>query len=239
MIDLSVIIVAGGKGRRMGMDLPKQYIDISGQPVLAWTVQHLSEALKEVDSVEYILVVPKEDIDFVKQLMGQYCGNVEPLLIVAGGSERADSVMNGLLIASGRYVMVHDGVRPFVRSSLVKRMWEYREVGDVIPAIPPTDSVIVASKTLSSNGLYGGVPRENVRLKQTPQLFDRQLLTKSYELYRESPDLSCTDDSGIVEQYMMMIPLVLDGDPDNIKLTTPKDLVIAEWLLRDWNTEEG
>ena len=227
MKELSVIIVAGGKGLRMESNLPKQYLMLHVKPILVWTIEHLYDAIDKSIDTEFILVHPKADEEYVTEIMSQYLKEGIELRYADGGSQRAESVQNGLDVASGAFVMVHDGVRPFVTKDLVNRIWNAKINGAVVPAMEPTDSV----RILTEEGLYRSFPRGDVRLMQTPQLFERALLAKSYEGYFAQPDPSCTDDASIVELYSGLAPTIVEGEEYNLKITTPKDLALATWYL--------
>ncbi|MBR8802137.1 2-C-methyl-D-erythritol 4-phosphate cytidylyltransferase [Porphyromonas levii] len=227
MKELSIIIVAGGKGLRMESNLPKQYLMLHVKPTLVWTIEHLFEAVDKSIDTEFILVRPKSDDDYVQDMMSRFLKKGIELKYADGGRERAESVRNGLDVASGSFVMVHDGVRPFVTNALLNRIWDAKMSGAVVPALPPTDS----TRILTEEGLYRSIPRNGVRLIQTPQLFERELLRDSYKAYFSKPDSSCTDDASIVELYGGLAPSIVEGEEQNFKITTPKDLALATWCL--------
>jgi len=239
-----IIIVAGGKGLRMGGDTPKQFLPIGGLPVLMRTILRFREALPEVN---VILVLPKAQQDYWKELCQQHQFNVGYQL-ADGGQTRFHSVQNGLALipddAEG-VVGVHDGVRPFVAVETILRCYEEaRNSKAVVPVIPVVETLrkinvenrAVANSQLStlnsqlptpnSHPSYT-VPRDEYRLVQTPQCFDIQLLKAAN---RQPYTDAFTDDASVVEAYGHAITLV-EGNRENIKITTPSDLKMAEMLI--------
>ena len=214
-----VIIVAGGKGLRMGGDIPKQFLPVAGLPVLMRTMLRFSEALPEL---QIILVLPKAQQEYWRGLCAAHQFNIDYLL-ADGGKTRFHSVQSGLALvpddAEG-VVGVHDGVRPFVSVEVIRRCYEEaRTAKAVIPVIPVVETLRHVTE--------GTKPRDEYRLVQTPQCFDIQLLkAANSQPYRDS----FTDDASVVEAYGHAVTLV-DGNRENIKITTPADLLLAESLL--------
>lgn len=214
-----VIIVAGGKGLRMGGDVPKQFQLLGNQPVLMHTLQRFADDCKDL---QIILVLPQEQIEYWSDLGEKYHFGVEHW-IVAGGETRFHSVQSGLAQipddAKG-VVAVHDGVRPLVSREVIGKCFEEaRRKKAVVPVVPVVESLCHVSD--------GAVPRADYRLVQTPQTFDIQLLKQAY---RQPFSKDFTDDASVVEAFGHPITLV-EGNRENIKLTTPFDLRIAEMLL--------
>lgn len=227
-----VLIVAGGRGLRMGGDLPKQFIPIAGKPVLMHTV----EAFYRWDATaELILVLPEDHQPYWKMLCTEI-GCKAPHRIANGGETRFHSVRNGLrFFAETRkvavetdepiLVAVHDGVRPFVAPEVISQCFSEAEVsGATVPVIPVVDSL----RMLSGDGdSTQPVDRSLFRAVQTPQIFDYALLRNAYEQpYSEL----FTDDASVVEAFGHSITIV-PGNRENIKITTPFDLYVAEALL--------
>ena len=221
-----VIIVAGGKGLRMGSDIPKQFLPIGGKPVLMRTL----ERFREYDTdLQIILVLPEAQQAYWHQLCEEYHFDVAYTL-ANGGQTRFHSVQNGLAKvpddAKG-VVGVHDGVRPFPSIEVIRNCYETaRTAKAVIPVIPVVETV----RQLFSNGRQKEsrtVPRDEYRLVQTPQTFDIQLLKAAN---RQPYNDGFTDDASVVESYGHQITLV-EGNRENIKITTPYDLKIAEVLV--------
>ena len=216
-----VIIVAGGKGLRMGTDIPKQFLPIGGKPVLMRTLERFREYSADLN---IILVLPKAQQAYWQELCKEYDFKVEYLL-ADGGETRFHSVQHGLALipddAEG-VVGVHDGVRPFPSIEVIRRCYEEaREKGAVIPVIPVVETI-----RHIKDGTSMTVPRDEYRLVQTPQTFNIQLLKAAN---RQPYNDNFTDDASVVETYGHPMTLV-DGNRENIKITTPYDLKIAESL---------
>ncbi len=217
-----VIIVAGGKGLRMGSDIPKQFLPIGGRPVLMRTIERFREYSP---TLQIILVLPKAQQDYWQELCQEYHFNVEYQL-ADGGETRFHSVQHGLTLipddAEG-VVGVHDGVRPFPSIDVIRNCYETaREKKAVIPVIPVVETVRHLQGEVSVT-----VPRNDYRLVQTPQCFDIQLLKAAN---RQPYNDGFTDDASVVEAFGFAITLV-EGNRENIKITTPYDLKIAEVLI--------
>ena len=217
-----VIIVAGGKGLRMGSDIPKQFLPIGGKPVLMRTLERFRAY---DDALQIILVLPEAQQAYWRELCGQYHFDVEYRL-ANGGQTRFHSVQNGLALVPDEaegVVGVHDGVRPFPSIEVIRNCYETaRTKKAVIPVIPVVETVrhLEGDKSVT-------VPRGDYRLVQTPQTFDIQLLKAAN---RQPYNNGFTDDASVVESYGFEITLV-EGNRENIKITTPYDLKIAEVLL--------
>ncbi len=222
-----VIIVAGGKGLRMGSDIPKQFLPIGGKPVLMRTLEQFRQYSP---TLQIILVLPKAQQDYWQELCKEYDFKVEYLL-ADGGETRFHSVQHGLALipddAEG-VVGVHDGVRPFPSIEVIRNCYETaRTAKAVIPVIPVVETVRHISLTSHLSPLTSKtVPRNEYRLVQTPQAFDIQLLKAAN---RQPYNDGFTDDASVVEAFGFDITLV-DGNRENIKITTPYDLKIAEVL---------
>ena len=219
-----VIIVAGGKGLRMGGDIPKQFLPIGGKPVLMRTLERFRAYSADL---QIILVLPEAQQDYWKELCKAYDFKVEYQL-ANGGETRFHSVQNGLALipddAQG-VVGVHDGVRPFPSIDVIRNCYETaRTAKAVIPVIPVVETV----RHLEGEGSVT-VPRGDYRLVQTPQTFDIQLLKAAN---RQPYNDGFTDDASVVESYGYKITLV-EGNRENIKITTPYDLVVAEAICKE------
>lgn len=219
MLERSVIIVAGGRGLRMGQDIPKQFIPVGGRPVLMHT---MAQFYGYDESMEIILVLPEDQFSYWKALCRKYDFQMRHQL-VCGGETRYNSVKNGLEAVSGELVAVHDGVRPFVSPETIERCFHAAEkYGAVIPVMELVDSIRKVNGTGSEMR-----PRYAYRSIQTPQVFRNSVLKKAYEL-TFSPDF--TDDASVVEAAGYEITLV-EGNRENVKITTPFDFVVAEAFL--------
>lgn len=219
-----IIVVAGGKGLRMGGDIPKQFLPINGRPVLMRTLERFREYDEDIN---IILVLPKAQQDYWSQLCSEYDFNI-PHQIADGGATRFHSVQNGLRLipdtAQG-IVGVHDGVRPFVNTDVIRHCYEAARVHK---AVIPVTPVVETLRHINADGSGDNVLRSDYRLVQTPQTFDIQLLKQANkQQYRES----FTDDASVVEGIGQKVTMV-EGNRENIKITTPFDLIIAEALCK-------
>ena len=220
-----VVIVAGGSGRRMQSALPKQFMLLGGIPVVARTINIFAEALP---GAEIVVVLPEEHIAMWKNLAARF--DVAVHKCVAGGAERFHSVKAGIeaLSEDVTSIAVHDGVRALVTKRLIIRAALAIEENDaVIPVIEVVDSYRRVEQDGSTI-----LPRSELRIVQTPQIFKSSILRKAYT---QEFDQAFTDDASVVEAMGIKITLV-DGERTNIKLTTPEDMEWAEWMLQ---REEG
>ncbi|MBN9294322.1 MAG: 2-C-methyl-D-erythritol 4-phosphate cytidylyltransferase [Flavobacteriia bacterium] len=216
---LSVIITAGGIGKRMGSEIPKQFLLVNNKPVLAHTIEAFSDL---PFPTELILTLPREWILYWEELCTERQLNY-PLIIVEGGKERYHSIKNALLHASGELIAVHDGVRPLIDKATILRLVETAErKGNAIPVKSIAESIRFVDGAESNS-----VNREHYKIVQTPQVFRREVLFKAYEQPFQS---FFTDDSSLVEHLREHIHLV-EGNPENIKITTPQDLKLLEIYL--------
>ncbi len=221
-----IIIVAGGKGLRMGTDIPKQFLPVAGKPVLMHTIERFH---RYSPTLKIILVLPKAQQEYWKTLCKEYCFSIEYML-ADGGETRFHSVQNGLALIPDDeegVVGVHDGVRPFPAVSVISKCYETaRTAKAVIPVVPVVETLrhIASGENFSTT-----VPRSEYALVQTPQTFDIQLLKAAN---RQPYTEMFTDDASVVEAYGQNITLV-EGDRENIKITTPFDLQIAQCILNE------
>ena len=216
----TAIIVAGGKGERMNADIPKQFLEIKGKPILI----HTLEAFMNFDaSLQLILVLPAAQFEFWKTLCKKHALNI-PHQIVAGGQTRFQSVKNGLdAVKVPAIVAIHDGVRPLVSKETISRCFDAAaKFGAAIPTMDSIESI----RFVDANGSKS-VDRTAYKMVQTPQVFDAELLKKAYE---QEFSVLFTDDASVVEAMGITVHLV-DGNRENIKITTEFDLIVAERLL--------
>ena len=218
-----IIIVAGGKGHRMGSSVPKQFLLLCGKPVLMHTIEAFHSYST---SLEIILVLPEEQQTHWKELCEEY-GFTTPHTVVSGGSTRFESSRNGISVipddADG-VVGIHDGVRPLVSAAVIDRCYESaRENYAAIPVMPLTDTL----RFVGESGCGRNVLRSDYVIVQTPQVFDIALAKRAFSLpYKES----FTDDASVVEDLGCQVSVV-EGCRENIKLTTPFDMKVAEEIL--------
>jgi 2-C-methyl-D-erythritol 4-phosphate cytidylyltransferase len=214
------IIVAGGSGSRMGGNLPKQFMLLKEKPVLYYTINAFLDAY---DDLRVILVLPADYIDRGRELMNTYFDN-KRIQITSGGETRFQSVKNGLaLIDDESIIFVHDGVRCLVTPGLIHRCYDMAlATGSAIPVIPSKDSVRLLKEDNSE-----AIDRNKVMLVQTPQTFHSKILLPAYQIdYKDK----FTDEATVVEAYGMKVSLI-EGEENNIKITRPIDLLIAEKYL--------
>ena len=221
---ISAIILAGGKGTRMGANISKQYIKLKGKPILYYTIKRFSES-KDIDKI--ILVLPKDEIDYCKEkVLDKYSLHVD--LIVEGGKERQDSVMNALNeLIDEEIVLIHDGARPFVSQRIIDEGIKYaRLYGASAPGVMPKDTI----KIKGDNNFALSTPDRNTLVAiQTPQVFKIGIIKECHKKVKEE-DIKVTDDTMVVETYGNKVYLY-EGDYTNIKVTTPEDLILAEKLI--------
>lgn len=219
------IVVAGGKGRRMGGGVPKQFLLLYGKPVLMHTLLRFHEALPDC---RLIVVLPRDNMDEWKSLCGEYNFTL-PHSVTAGGVTRFDSVHNGLsLVPDGEQgvVGIHDGVRPFVGMEVIRHCYEQALIsGAVVPALQSVESV----RFQSGDDTTKALDRRRCFLVQTPQSFRIDIIKRAYaQPYRET----FTDDASVAESAGFPVRVV-DGNRENIKLTTPFDFLLAKVILED------
>ena len=214
------IIVAGGSGNRMGSDIPKQFLELSGKPVLMRTMQSFCDF---DPSCELILVIPEQHWEYWAGLCLKHTFSIRHRVAV-GGSTRFHSVQNGLKCMEGEgIVFIHDGVRPLVSHETLLRCYETAQIsGNAIPVLPVTESL---RKTEGHHSI--SVDRSAYFNVQTPQTFRTEQILKAYQC---DYDPSFTDDASVAEKAGYTIQMV-EGNPENIKITTPTDLIFAEALL--------
>ena len=221
---VSAIILAGGKGKRMGKDISKQFILVKDKPIIYYTIKKFSDC-QLID--EIILVLPKDEIEYCKkEVLEKYSLKVDK--IIAGGKERQDSVYNGLkALKNSDIVLIHDGARPFVSEKIILDGIENaKKYGAAAPGVMPKDTIKVKDDFSFSKET---LKRESLIAIQTPQVFKKDIIVKCHERVREN-NVSVTDDTMVVEKYGYKVYLY-DGDYINIKVTTPEDLILCEYLV--------
>ncbi|MCS6820565.1 MAG: 2-C-methyl-D-erythritol 4-phosphate cytidylyltransferase [Microscillaceae bacterium] len=222
-----VLIVAGGSGSRMQTEIPKQFLPIAQKPILMHTI----EAFYRYDRcLKIILVLPENYVNFWKKLCEKYQFNALHQIVI-GGATRVLSVKNGIeaiKTTEEAVVAIHDSVRPFVSTAIIKQNFEMaQKLGSAVTCIPLKDSI----RMLKENGQSEALDRTQFRLVQTPQTFWLSVLRKAYQ---QSDIQHLTDDASVVQKIGFPIHLV-EGNPQNIKITTPEDLWIAETLCQKLN----
>ncbi|WP_057937422.1 2-C-methyl-D-erythritol 4-phosphate cytidylyltransferase [Algoriphagus resistens] len=221
MRDKAAILVAGGRGTRMGGPVAKQYLPIAGQPVLMRT---LSAFYRADPATDLILVLPENDFLYWEELCLEYKFTL-PHRLVAGGNSRFQSVRNGLkaLDPETKLVAIHDGVRPFVIDKVISESFEVADrTGSAVAVISLKDSI----RKLTDDGKSFYEERQYFRLVQTPQTFQVEKIKKAFAV-TELPQF--TDDATVYENQGWQVTLI-SGNPENIKLTSPEDMDYAEFL---------
>jgi 2-C-methyl-D-erythritol 4-phosphate cytidylyltransferase len=216
------LIVAGGNGTRMKNDIPKQFLFLKNKPILYYSIKVF---LDTYDDIEIILVLPEEHIGKGQEIVDGYF-DATKIIITAGGRTRFHSVKNGLaLVKDEAIIFVHDGVRCLLTKDLIKKCYEAAlELGNAIPAVDCSDSV----RMLTSNG-NKIIDRKKIKLIQTPQTFHSKILLPAYQIdYKDQ----FTDEATVVEAFGLKVNLI-EGEKDNIKITTPEDLIFADLILEN------
>lgn len=216
------VIVAGGSGTRMGSALPKQFLLLKDKPVLYYSLQVFLEAF---DDLEIILVLPADHVGTGQEIIDAYFDS-DRIQITEGGDTRFESVRNGLqLVKEEAIVFVHDAVRCLVSQHLIYRCYESAvATGTAIPVVPSKDSV----RLLTEEG-SDAIDRNTIMLVQTPQTFHSKILLPAFQIdYKDK----FTDEATVVEAYGLKVALV-EGEENNIKLTRPVDMLVAELLLNE------
>ena len=214
----SIIITAGGIGKRMGSDIPKQFIQVNGLPILMHTITKFYEF---DNSIQIILVLPKDHIDYWNGLVSQFEFTIQHTVVV-GGKERFFSIKNGLNEANGELIGVHDGVRPFVSLEVINSAFDSASKNKAaIPVVDLKESIRRVGGRITKS-----VDRNQFKIVQTPQCFTSQVIKAAY---LQSFSNAFTDDASVVEKMGGQIHLV-KGNDENIKITTPLDLKLATLL---------
>lgn len=228
----TAIVLAGGRGKRMNSAVPKQFLMIKDKPVLYYSLKAFEDSF--IDSV--ILVTSEDDMEYCKKEIVDKYGFTKVEKIVAGGKERYHSVLNGIKAASDcDYIFIHDGARPFVTQDMLARLLECVEESKAcVAGMPVKDTIKIANE----DGYIDTTPkRELVWMIQTPQVFEFALIKKAYlnlekdEYSLLQKGISITDDAMVVEMLLGEKVKLVEGSYQNIKITTPEDLAIAEGFL--------
>ena len=223
---ISAIILAGGKGKRMGSAISKQFIDIKGKPIIYYTLKKFSEN-KKIDNI--IVVLPEDEVKYFKEnILKKYELRINKIVI--GGKERQDSVYNALKSlknSSTDIVLIHDGARPFISERIINEGIKFAEIyGAAAPGVMPKDTIKVKNE---KNFSVDTPNRANLVSIQTPQVFKFDEILECHEKIRYNGEM-VTDDTMVVEKFGYSVYLY-DGEYTNIKVTTPEDLILAERLI--------
>ena len=224
------IVLAGGKGSRMQSDVPKQYMELLGKPLLYYALK----AFEESDAESVVLVTGAGEEAYCRKELVERFGFTKVIGIVAGGAERYDSVWSGLrclkVQAEPDYVLIHDGARPLVTTELINRMiTETEQYGACVAGMPVKDTIQMTDE----RGTITLTPkRDSLWTAQTPQSFEFSMAYDAYERLMEESEIRVTDDAMVVGLYHDIPIQMVRGSYTNIKVTTPEDLVLAEAFLK-------
>jgi 2-C-methyl-D-erythritol 4-phosphate cytidylyltransferase len=227
------IVLAAGQGKRMKSSVAKQFLVLQDKPVVYYSLKAFEQS--SVD--EIILVTGEGQVDYCKREITQLYHFNKVVKIIEGGKERYDSVFQGLINAeSAEYILIHDGARPFITTELINRMIEQvKKSKACIIGMPVKETI----KVVDDNGDIISTPNRNTLwAAQTPQAFDYLSIRQAYENFYQDKDtrnMTVTDDAMLYETYCKLPVKVLPGDYNNIKLTTPEDLILAERILSQIN----
>lgn len=216
----SVIITAGGTGKRMGTEIPKQFLAIHSKPIILHTI---GQFLKYDPDIELVVVLPEEYIHFWEEICQKYLFTKDHKVVI-GGAERFHSIQNGLAQTTGDLIAIHDAVRPIVDVAVIADCFDTaKKKGSAIPVVSISESL---RKIEHENSF--AVSREDFKLVQTPQCFQAEII---HHAYLQHYSKFFTDDATVVESDGIKITLV-EGNRENIKITTPHDLKLAELFLK-------
>ncbi len=225
------IVLAAGRGKRMQSDVAKQYLLVKGKPVLYYSLKAFEDSAVD----EIILVTAESEISYCKEEIVKQYGFEKVSKIVAGGKERYHSVYSGLKACEDTdIVLIHDGARPFADNDIIERNINMvKEYGACVTGMPVKDTIKIADE----NGFVKETPRRDlIWAIQTPQTFRYELIKKSYDLFFENEEENCkrysvTDDSMMAEIFGGLKVKLVEGSYNNVKITTPEDMMLAEIIL--------
>ena len=230
----AAVVLSGGSGKRMGADVPKQYMDLCGYPVIYYSLKAFEDSFID----EIVLVCAAGDEDMCQKNIADRYGFKKIKSIVCGGRERYHSVMNGIkaVSAGADFIYIHDGARPFISRQVIEGVQEdVIKYGASIVAVPAKDTIKLADEDAIVNATP---PRKSAWQMQTPQVFDAQLIRKAYGRLEEQEDkllaqgVEISDDAMIVELLTEHKVHLYKGEYTNIKITTPDDLAYAQWMVK-------
>lgn len=222
----TAVVLAAGRGKRMGTDVQKQYLEIGGKPVLYYSLE-VFEKSEIID--EIVLVVGENQSEYCQTEIVDKYGFKKVTAIVQGGAERYHSVWNGLQEVREGYVFIHDGARPFVDEEILKRAYDdVKEYQACVVGMPVKDTIKISDE----NGCVAETPERNLLwMVQTPQVFETELVKKAYQMLMEQQITNVTDDAMVVEQMLGSKVKLVKGSYENIKITTLEDLDVANAFL--------
>lgn len=226
----AAVVLAAGQGKRMGTSVQKQYIELEGKPLIYYALKTFQES-EMIDAM--VLVVGKGQVSYgEREIVGKY-GFSKVTAVVEGGKERYDSVWQGLKAVEPdqeiEYVFIHDGARPFVDEAILRRGYEtVRRHRACVAGMPSKDTV----KLVDEEAFAVNTPRRKyVWTIQTPQIFEKELIVEAYARLMKEEHEDVTDDAMAVEKMMRVPVKLFEGSYENLKITTPEDLKVAEVFL--------
>ena len=226
---VSIIVPVAGKGKRFGGEIPKQFYELAGQPIILHTIKNMMTSPLISGGV---IVCGAEDIKMMEDIFSSIQGFQEKFIIVFGGDKRQNSVYNGFNSIGNDvdYVLIQDGVRPFISNELIEKcIMGAKQFGSCIAAVPVSDTI----KRIQDGNIIETVDRKDLYRAQTPQVFKYKILSESYKKSKKE-NLSFTDESSMVEWAGYEVHVV-EGSDKNIKITTQNDILSAEKILENWN----
>lgn len=230
----TAIVLAAGQGKRMGTKEPKQYLEVEGHPILYYALKVFEDSA----IIDDMIVVTSEDqIDYCNDEIIKKYDFRKVKAVIPGGAERYLSVWNALLyiekeadLEEEHYIFIHDGARPFVEETILARVYEnVQKTKACIAAMPVKDTIKIADE----EGRVQATPDRNfIWMAQTPQVFERSLITRAYSELMQQSCVHVTDDATVVEQILGTRIQLVEGSYENIKITTPEDMEIARIFLK-------
>ncbi|MDF2511874.1 MAG: ispD [Herbinix sp.] len=226
----TAIILAAGQGKRMGSEVAKQFLMLQDKPVLYYSIK----AFEDSDIDRIILVTSEDQVEYCRTNIVEYYGFQKVVDVICGGKERYDSVYNALIKTElADYVLIHDGARPFISKDMIKNIMEQVILDKACLIGTPVKETI---KVVDCGGIIQATPNRNTLwAAQTPQAFEYTSIKKAYELFQQelNPEsLGITDDAMVYEAYCKLPVKMIMGDYNNIKLTTPEDLMLAKGIVK-------
>lgn len=226
MSKITAIVLAAGSGSRMHSDTKKQFIEINGKPVVWYSLNAFENS--RVD--EILLVVPEGEREQAQAEFVDKYGFKKVAMVITGGAHRYDSVYHGLEHTTGDYVLIHDAARPMITNEIIERCIDgAMEYKACVAGVPVKDTI---KEVDEAKNVINTPDRDTLYITQTPQAFDYDLVHESYIKLFSSGDQNVTDDAMVVEQFGRQKVKFVEGSYENMKITTPEDLLIAETLLK-------
>jgi len=223
----TAVVLAAGSGSRMKSKVKKQFMDMLGRPLIYYALKQFEDS--PVD--EIILVTGEDAISYCKEQIVEFYGFKKVVQIVAGGKERYHSVYNALKVAKGDYVLIHDGARAFIDQDMIARaMTGVEEYKACVIGMPVKDTI----KVVDEEGYAVSTPnRSTLWQVQTPQCFVTEEIRNAYEKMMSTSQAGITDDAMVMEQYGCRKIKLLEGSYNNLKMTTPEDILVGEMILKN------